>query len=238
MFSLQSIFFTIFWLSCTYASFHQGGAGYQLFGVPDLESYGKLEYPKYDLIELGNIVHGEIPPKTVKVLKTISYKVPQPYPVKVPYKVPYPVHIEKPYPVVETKFIKISHPVPFPVIKEVPVPLEVPKPYPVPADEYKPPAQEAASQGWAGASSFGGSYQGGGESSQGGLDQFQSYGVPGQEAGAPLGASDYQSSFGGAEQQSQDYGGQEEEGHGLEDRSSSYSASDNQEQNNEEEQEH
>lgn len=225
------------WLSLAYASLHQGGLEYQLYGVPDIESYGKLQYPKYDLLELGNIVHGELSPKTIKVLKTISYKVPQPYPVKVPYKVPYPVHVEKPFPVVETKFIKVPHPVPFPVYKQVPVPLEVPKPYPVPAEEYKPPAQEAAAHGWAGASSFGGSYQGGGEL-QGGLEHLQSYGVPGQEAGVPLGAADYQSSFGGAEEQSQDFGSQEEEGHGLEDRSSSYAVADNQEQKSEEEEQH
>lgn len=153
---------------------------------------------------------------------------------------PYPVHVEKPFPVVETKFIKVPHPVPFPVVKEVPVPLEVPKPYPVPADEYKPPQQDANSYGWSGSSgSFGGSYQEGG-GSQGGLEQLQSYGVPGQEAGTPLGAGEFQQSYsgGGSEGQSQDFGSQSEGGHGLEDRSSNYEVNDNQEQKNEAEEEH
>lgn len=94
-----------------------GGGGHNLVGVPGLDNYEHLEYPKYELQELGNEVKGEIPPKTVKVLKTISYKVPQPYPVHIPFKVPYPVTVEKPIPVVQTKIVKVSQPFPVPVEK-------------------------------------------------------------------------------------------------------------------------
>lgn len=198
------------------SQFYDGG-GLQLVGVPDLDHYEKLEYPKYDIQELGSETHGHIPPKTIKVLKTISYKVPEPYPVKVPFKVPYPVTVEKPIPVVETKFIKVPHPIPIPVVKEVPVPHEVPKPYPVPAEEFKAPEQDAG-HGWAG--SFGGGFGG---SSFGGSEQLQTtYGVPGQEPGTPLGESDY-GSYG-----SSGYQGGGEDEHGEEDRSAGYAVTDNQ----------
>ncbi|XP_053692543.1 mantle protein-like [Sabethes cyaneus] len=97
-------------------------------------------------------------------LKTITKKVPVPYPVEVekhisvPVKVPYPVHVEKKVPVVvEKKFpvyvekkvpVHVDRPVPYPVEVKVPVIqqeyVEVPKPYavhvekPVPVYVQKP----------------------------------------------------------------------------------------------------
>lgn len=188
-----------------------GGGGHNLVGVPDLDHYGKLEYPKFELQELGTETHGEIPPKTVKILKTISYKVPQPYPVHIPFKVPYPVHVEKPIPVVQTKIVKISHPIPIPVEKS-------------PSQEFQAP-ESSGSGGWIASGSegtYGGSFSEaapveqhggfGGSFSGAGAEQLQqSYGVPGQEPGVPLGEGDY-ASFGGGE------------GHGAEDRSGSYEA--------------
>lgn len=175
-----------------------------MVGVPDLDHYEKLEYPKFELQELGTETHGEIPPKTVKVLKTISYKVPEPYPVHIPYKVPYPVHVDKPYPVVQTKIVKISHPIPIPVEK-------------APSEDYQPPHESG--NGWIGSGSegaFGGSFSSGAEQQQPtyggsfGAEQLQqTYGVPGHEPGLPLGSVDY-SSYGGGED------------HGAEDRSGNY----------------
>lgn len=181
-----------------------GGGGHNLVGVPDLDHYEKLEYPKFELQELGTETHGEIPPKTVKVLKTISYKVPQPYPVHIPYKVPYPVHVEKPIPVVQTKIVKISHPIPIPVDK-------------VPSEEFQPPHESGSD--WSGSGgTFGGSFSeaapeqhaGFGGGFGGGVEQLQqTYGVPGHEPGLPLGDGDYAQFGGGAD-------------HGAEDRSGTY----------------
>lgn len=174
-----------------------GGGGHNLVGVPDLDHYEKLDYPKFELQELGTETHGEIPPKTVKILKTISYKVPQPYPVHIPYKVPYPVHIEKPIPVVQTKIVKISHPIPIPVDKAHS------------SEEFHPQLSSGGGSDWSGSGSegtFGGSFS----ESAGGVQQLQeTYGVPGHEPGIPLGAGDY-GSFGGGED------------HGAEDRSGTY----------------
>lgn len=179
-----------------------GGGGHNLIGVPDLDHYEKLHYPNFELQELGTETHGEIPPKTVKVLKTISYKVPQPYPVHIPFKVPYPVHIEKPIPVVHTKIVKINQPFPVPVEKHEP------------AEELHPPLAASGGGGdWSGSSSgaegaFGGSFS----EPAGGVHQLQeSYGVPGLEPGLPLGGGDY----GG-------FGGSGGEDHGAEDRSGTY----------------
>lgn len=232
LYFLQGQFFAICCIAAAQASYYEsggggGGEGYQLEGLPNLDSYGKLEYPKYDIQELGSEIHGEIPPKTIKVHKTITYKVPEPYPVKVPVKVPYPVHIEKPFPVVETKFIKVPHPVPYPVEKPIHVPVEVPKPFPVPAEEYKPPQQDAeGAQGWSGG--FGGSF-GGSEHIQ------QTYGVPGHEPGQPLGGESYQqyNSFGSSE-----YQGEGGDGHGEADQSANYAVSDKQDEGSSEQEQH
>lgn len=101
-------------------------------GTPDLQSYGGIEYPKYQLLDLGEYSTGLIPATEIHETKHITVKDPQPYPVKVPVPHPYPVHVAKPYPVVETKYVKVPQPVPYEVTKSVPVPVEVPKPYPVP----------------------------------------------------------------------------------------------------------
>lgn len=180
-----------------------GGGSHNLVGVPDLDHYGKLEYPKFELQELGTETHGEIPPKTVKILKTISYKVPQPYPVHIPYEVPYPVHVEKPIPVIHTKIVKINQPFPVPADKGIP------------SGEFQPPLESGGGGDWSSSGSdgtFGGSFS---EPSTGGggVQQLQqSYGVPGHEPGIPLSAEDF-GSFGGG-------GGGED--HGAEDRSGTY----------------
>lgn len=103
-----------------------------LMGIPDLETYGSIHYPKYDILDLGEYSKGQVPGPQIHETKHITIKEPQPYPVQVPVPHPYPVHIPKPYPVVETKIVKVPHPVPVEVVKNVPVPVEVPKPYPVP----------------------------------------------------------------------------------------------------------
>lgn len=107
-----------------------------LAGVPNVGSYGKTVYPSFDIQDLGTSVHGEIPPKTIKIHESVTIKEPQPYPVKVPHPVPYPVHIPKPIPIPVTKIVHVPHSVPVEVIKPIHVPVEVPKPYPVPAHEY------------------------------------------------------------------------------------------------------
>lgn len=113
---------------------HGGGHGLQ--GVPGIGAYGKVEFPKFDILELGEFSKGSLPPETIVSNKEIVIKEPQPYPVKVPHPVhvPYPVH--KPYPVVQTKIIKVPQPVPYEIVKKVPVPIEVPKPYPVPVSSH------------------------------------------------------------------------------------------------------
>lgn len=107
-----------------------------LVGVPNVRSYEKTHYPSFDIQDLGTVVHGEVPPKTIKIHESITVKEPQPYPVKVPHHVPYPVHIPKPYPVTVTKIVHVPHSVPVEVVKHVHVPVEVPKPYPVPVHEH------------------------------------------------------------------------------------------------------
>lgn len=107
-----------------------------LAGVPNERSYGKTNYPSFDIQDLGTSIHGEIPPKTIKIHESITIKEPKPYPVQVPHPVPYPVHVPKPYPVPVTKIVHVPHNVPVEVVKHVHVPVEVPKPYPVPVHEY------------------------------------------------------------------------------------------------------
>lgn len=69
-------------------------------------------------IDLGTFVgKHQLPPKVIRITKTVAVKVPVPYPVKVPYTVPYPVPYAKPYPVHVPKYIKIKEQVPI----EVPV---------------------------------------------------------------------------------------------------------------------
>lgn len=103
----------------------------RLEGIPDLQTYSGIHYPKYDLLDLGEYSKGQVPGPQIHETKHITVKEPQPYPVQVPVPHPYPVHIPKPYPVVETKLVKVPQPVPYEVVKKVPVPVEVPKPYPV-----------------------------------------------------------------------------------------------------------
>ncbi|RZB38794.1 hypothetical protein BDFB_011336 [Asbolus verrucosus] len=138
--------------------FDHGGGSQQLQGVPDLSHYGKLTYPKFDVIDLGGGVKDSLPPAVVEITKTVSIKEPQPYPVKFPVPVPHPVPVAKPYPVVQTKIVKIPQPFPVEVIKKVPVPIEVPKPFPVPSHE----------------GSFGGSFAGHGQLGYQKLDEASS----------------------------------------------------------------
>lgn len=108
-----------------------GSSSQQLEGVPDLETYSKISFPKYDILDLGEYSKGHVPGDEIKVTKESKITIPQPYPVKIPVPQPYPVHIEKPYPVHETKIVKVPYPVPQVIEKKVPYPVEVPKPYPV-----------------------------------------------------------------------------------------------------------
>ncbi|ENN80991.1 hypothetical protein HUJ04_011621 [Dendroctonus ponderosae] len=103
----------------------------QLEGVPDLETYTKITYPKYDILDLGDYSKGHLPGDEIKLTKESKLTIPQPYPVKIPIPQPYSVHIDKPYPVHEAKIVKVPVPVPQIVEKKVPYPVEVPKPYPV-----------------------------------------------------------------------------------------------------------
>ncbi|KAF5294548.1 hypothetical protein FQR65_LT10740 [Abscondita terminalis] len=131
---------------------HGGGDGgnlqYELMGVPDINGYGALNYPKFAILDLGTSQQGDIPPKVVKISSTVALKIPKPYPVKIPHNVPYPVHVDKPYPVPVPQLIKVPQPVPVEVIKKVPVPVEVPKPYPVPQNEYSQSQGSSDSGGW------------------------------------------------------------------------------------------
>lgn len=130
--------------------------GHKLEGVPNESHYGKLHYPKYDVIHLGSAIKGHLPPAVVEITKKVVIKEPQPYPVKVSVPVPHPVEVPKPFPVVHTKIIKVPHPVPYEVIKKVPVAFEVPKPFPVPIEEFK----HHGGGGGGGEGSFGGSFGG------------------------------------------------------------------------------
>ncbi|XP_044749447.1 myrosinase-binding protein 2-like isoform X2 [Coccinella septempunctata] len=161
---LSLITVTLLASSCSkvYSEYQHGyGQQQQLHSVPEFESYGKIVYPHFDIIELGSYQEGHIPPKTVHITKKIVITEPKPYPVKVPHPVPYPVPQKVPYPVVHTELLKVPHPVPYPVTKTVQVPVEVPKPYPVPEHEFK------GSEG--GDSGYGGNQNGG---DQGSYAQF------------------------------------------------------------------
>ncbi|KAL3265448.1 hypothetical protein HHI36_009652 [Cryptolaemus montrouzieri] len=185
--------------SKAYPEYHHE-RGHSLQAIPDLESYGKIQYPHFDIIELGSYQKGDIPPKVIHITKKIVIKQPHPYPVKVPHPVPYPVPHKVPYPVVHTKVETVAQPVPYPVIKTVQVPVEVPKPYPVPVHDYKAPdgGQTAYGGGTSGSgqehhdfSNFGqGDQQEYGE--QNSYPQTSdTYGVPGHEPGQPLGLDGY-----------------------------------------------
>ncbi|XP_045479945.1 alpha/beta-gliadin A-V-like [Harmonia axyridis] len=204
---LSSITVVVFTLcfSKAYSEYHHGYGQQQqqqLQTVPDFESYGKIEYPHFDIIELGSYQKGDIPPKTIHLTKKIVIKEPKPYPVKVPHPVPYPVPHKVPYPVVHTELVKVPHPVPYPVTKTVPVPVEVPKPYPVPSHELQDSGE--GQSGYGGGQNGGdqGNYaefnqQSGGEQDYGSQDSYNqaqlTYGVPQQVPGKPLGISEYQS---------------------------------------------
>lgn len=177
------------------ASFSHGGGNLQLSGVPDLSHYGKLTYPKYDVVHLGLEIKNSLPPATVQITEYKTVKIPEPYPVKVPVPHPVVVPVAKPYPVVETKILKIPVPVPHEVIKQVPVHIEVPKPYPVPSGDYRHQTEE----GDGGDTSYGGSFEGHAQSGEEGYgygdsDQSQNYvaQVQAQKGWSPLASSQEQ----------------------------------------------
>ncbi|XP_008192309.1 uncharacterized protein LOC103312710 [Tribolium castaneum] len=150
---------------------HHGG--HHLEGVPNESHYGKLHYPKFDIIHLGSAIKDTLPPAVVEITKKVVIKEPHPYPVKVPVPVPHPIEVPKPYPVVHTKLVKVPHPVPVEIIKKVPVAFEVPKPFPVPVEEFK--GHQGGSEG-----SFGGSFGG---HEQFGHQQLNEVHEEGQEGG-------------------------------------------------------
>uniref|UniRef100_A0A182J5X6 Uncharacterized protein n=1 Tax=Anopheles atroparvus TaxID=41427 RepID=A0A182J5X6_ANOAO len=64
------------------------------------QNFTELEKASEKLIDLGFYVgRHTLPPKTVKITKTVAVKVPVPFPVKVPEPVPVPVPVSKPVPV-------------------------------------------------------------------------------------------------------------------------------------------
>ncbi|XP_060532502.1 uncharacterized protein LOC132705714 [Cylas formicarius] len=153
----------------------------QLEGIPDLSSFGKISYPKYDILDLGEYSHDHVPGPEIKITKESKITIPQPYPVKIPVPQPYPVHVPKPYPVEHTKLVKVPVPVPQVIEKKVPYPVEVPKPYPVPVHQenhggYDNNAQQI------------GGYGGGVEHQQ--ALEGGGYGVQ-EDHGAALGEADY-----------------------------------------------
>lgn len=86
-----------------------GGGG----GFAGYDGGGHTDGHPIETIDLGSYVgKHHIPPKVIKITKTVAYKVPVPYPVKVPHGVPYPVPVPKPYPVHVPKYIKIKEQVP------------------------------------------------------------------------------------------------------------------------------
>ncbi|XP_028149441.1 uncharacterized protein LOC114342831 [Diabrotica virgifera virgifera] len=128
-------FIAICCLSVT-AKARPGIGSTKLEGIPDLQTFGGISYPKYDILHLGEYSKGFVPGDTIHESKHETITVPKPYPVKIPVPHPYPVHISKPYPVVETKYVKVPYAVPHEIVKHVPVPVEVPKPYPVSVHEH------------------------------------------------------------------------------------------------------
>lgn len=128
LFAFQASFVAICCLAST-AKARPGIGHVGLEGIPDLQTFAGIHYPKYDLLDLGEYTKGQVPGPQIHETKHITVREPQPYPVKIPVPQPYPIHVPKPYPVVETKLVKVPHPVPVEVIKNVPVPVEVPKPY-------------------------------------------------------------------------------------------------------------
>ena len=72
--------------------------------------------------DLGTFVgKHQIPPKVIRIVKTVAVKVPVPYPVRVPHTIPYPVHVPKPYPVHVPKIVHVE--------KQVPVHIPSPTTY-------------------------------------------------------------------------------------------------------------
>uniref|UniRef100_A0A182Q623 Uncharacterized protein n=1 Tax=Anopheles farauti TaxID=69004 RepID=A0A182Q623_9DIPT len=64
------------------------------------QNFTELEKASEKLIDLGLYVgKHKLPPKTIKITKTVAVKVPVPFPVKVPEPVPVPVPVSKPVPV-------------------------------------------------------------------------------------------------------------------------------------------
>lgn len=200
-----------------------GGHGYggEHGGHGDYDG-GKFEH-------LGSFVgKHQLPPKVIRITKTIAVKVPVPYPVKVPHGVPYPVHVPKPYPVHVPKLVKVSEP----------VPVHIPKPVPYPVHIYhddknnNAASHEQQQQYYAGQNNnngynFGGGYQQESPSASGHLFQentgyqqghdyqpsyvSQQYSSPGQSYSSPAQASEHASSYqhinfgNGEDQQQQHY---------------------------------
>lgn len=103
---------------------HGGGSG-----INDHE----LHHAEQHFQHLGSFVgKHHLPPKEIRITKTLAVKVPQPYPVKVPHPVPYPVKVVKHVPVHVPKVITVH--------EQVPVP--VPKPYPVPVYKHESQAPQ------------------------------------------------------------------------------------------------
>ncbi|XP_018561422.1 uncharacterized protein LOC108903660 [Anoplophora glabripennis] len=201
----MNIFFALFAICCL-AVVAKARPGYshgsdRLEGIPDLESFSNIKYPKYDILGLGEYSEGHLPADEIHVTKHVTVKEPQPYPVKVPVPHPYPVPVAKPYPVVETKYVKVPHAVPYEIVKKVPVTVEVPKPYPVPVHSGGGDSWHAGSGNVGQVESYAVQEQGNDVGNLGGGDHISSYEAQGYGGADQGGQGDWQPS------------GQQEEGH-------------------------
>lgn len=85
-----------------------GGDGGHHFGGSGGDLHNQVQYEN-----LGSYVgKHNVPPKEIKVTKTVAVKVPVPYVVKVPHSIPYPVQVVKTFPVPVTKIVKVHEQVP------------------------------------------------------------------------------------------------------------------------------
>lgn len=113
---------------CAVASAGAYGNGYENSG-------NHLVHAQQQFQHLGTYVgKHHLPPKEIRITKTVAVKVPVPYAVKVPHAVPYPVHVVKHVPVPVTKIVKVHEQ----------VPVAIPKPYPVPVYKHEQAEQSAS----------------------------------------------------------------------------------------------
>ncbi|XP_053667001.1 hornerin-like [Anopheles marshallii] len=112
------------------------------------QNFTELEKASEKLIDLGAYVGKyKLPPKTIKITKTVAVKVPVPFPVKVPEPVPVPVPVSKPVPVPVPTLVAIPVESTAATVVAVTVAGSTsgPSPSPVPADADPASSQAHAS---------------------------------------------------------------------------------------------